>query len=175
MLCSSKAQQQAECPWITSPYTLSSSSFFSFLTLSFSLHLCLMDVSVSPGPLLKEPFQNHYTDTRFLQLCSLQQVVLLFLWCFGACLRKCVCEPQLATCGAMVTCWGGKWGWPRLDSNNYLGHVCPSCYHCWFSFIRLHVCRAHTHTQSWLNTCTGFHEDTEQHNVLLVRDSHSFD
>lgn len=32
----------------------------------------------------------------------------------------------------LVTCLGKKQGWPGFNSNIYLGHVCPSCYHCWW-------------------------------------------
>lgn len=124
-----------------------------------------MDVSVSPGPLLKELSWKTLYMHRFLQLCSLQQVSLLFsamFWCLQVhSLRVCATASYLR-CLSRVK---GKWGWPRLESNNYLGHVCvPYAITAGSaSWDYMHAACAHVHTRAntrsdalrrgWTNSC----------------------
>lgn len=116
MLCRSTAQQQAECPWVTSPCTL----LFLLLPLppSFfflSSHGC----QYLPWP-TKSFMKNIIHASDFTAL----QVSLLFsamFWCLQVHSLRAHAAASYLRCSSRV-----KWkrGWPRLDPNNYLGHVC---------------------------------------------------
>ena len=89
-----------------------------------------MDVNIAPlAPLLKELSQKnimHAPDFAALQVSPLFSATLWCLYVHSLCVRMGVCVRVCAT-ASYLPCLSrvkGKWGWPRLESNNYLGHAC---------------------------------------------------
>ncbi len=170
MLCSSKAQQQAECPWVTSPHTLSSSlsslSLYLSLALSLSLSHSFSWMSVSPlAHYLKSFHRNilHAPDFAALQSPAGFSTLPAMFWCLfvrTVSVFICVCVCTTASYLRCLSRVEGKWGWPRLDSNNYLGHVCVP--HAIIagsaSWDYMHAACAHT--------CTCLHTHTHTHTQL---------
>lgn len=150
MLCRNKPQQQAKCPWITSPCTLWSPPI-SISALLFSW------MSVSPLSHSSKSFhRKHYACIGFCSSAVSSRFLHFSLQCFGVF----VCIAYLPA--VLVTC-KGKWGWPRLDSNNYLGHVCV------FVCVPYATIAA---PASWDSTyavlCTHVHKDTQMSKLVCT-------
>lgn len=108
----SRAQQQTECPWVTSPCTLLRPALPPSLLPWWTpvSALAYHSERFHRKPLTCYSISSSAVSRRSFRALSRRHDV--FIGLAHSCSRL---PAVLVTCDA-------KWGWPRLESNNYLGH-----------------------------------------------------